>query len=128
MNALLDTCTFLWLALDPARISPAAKQVLDDPKTIRRLSQASVLEIVLRHRNGKLALPHPPESWIPSRRAFFQLEDLRLDEIVMFRTLTLPEGHKDPFDRLIAAHAIESGSTILSPDAPLSHLGASRVW
>ena len=36
--------------------------------------------------------------------------------------------HPDPFDRLLAAQAIESGMTILSPDAPLSLLGASRVW
>ncbi len=128
MNALLDTCSFLWLALEPGRISPAARQVLDDPRTIRRLSQASVLEIVLKHRAGKLPLPLPPESWIPSRRAFFQLEDLPLDETVIYRSGVLPAGHEDPFDRLIAAHAIESGSTLLSPDIPLSLLGASRIW
>lgn len=128
MNALLDTCTFLWLALEPGHISPAARQVLDDPRTVRRLSQASVLEIVLKHRSGKLPLPLPPESWIPSRRSFFQLEDLPLDETVIYRSGALPDGHDDPFDRLIAAHAIESGSTLLSPDIPLSVLGASRIW
>ncbi len=128
MNALLDTCTFLWLALEPGRISPAARQVLDDPRTVRRLSHASVLEIVLKHRAGKLPLPLPPENWIPSRRAFFQLEDLPLDETVIYRSGALPVGHDDPFDRLIAAHAIESGSTLLSPDTPLSLLGASRIW
>ena len=128
MNALLDTCTFLWLALEPGRISPAARQVLDDTRTIRRLSQASVLEIVLKHRAGKLPLPLPPETWIPSRRNFFQLEDLPLDETVICRSGALPDGHDDPFDRLIAAHAIESGSTLLSPDTPLSLLGASRIW
>lgn len=128
MNALLDTCTFLWLALDPERISAPARQVLDDPRTNRRLSQASVLEIVLKHRAGKLPLPSPPETWIPSRREFFQVEDLPLDELTIFRSGTLPDGQDDPFDRLIAAHAIESGSTILSPDAPLGVLGASRIW
>lgn len=128
MNALLDTCTFLWLALDPSRISPAAKKVLDAPRTVRRLSQVSVLEIVHKHRAGKLPLPLPPDVWIPSRRAFFQLEDLPMDEAVIFRAGSLPGGHADPFDRLIAAHAIESGSTLLSPDLPLSTLGASRIW
>lgn len=128
MFALLDTCTFLWLALEPARISPAAQEVLDDPRTTRRLSQASVLEIVLKHRAGKLPLPVSPNRWIPSRRAFFQIEDLPLDETVIYRSGVLPEGHDDPFDRLIAAHAIETGSTILSPDLPLGCLGASRIW
>jgi PIN domain nuclease of toxin-antitoxin system len=128
MNALLDTCTFLWLALDPGKISPTAREILDDPGTVRRLSQASVLEIVLKHRAGKLPLPLPPDQWIPSRREFFQLEDLTLDEGVIYRSGKLPEGHDDPFDRLIAAHAIESGSTLLSPDTPMSLLGASRIW
>jgi PIN domain nuclease of toxin-antitoxin system len=128
MNALLDTCTFLWLALEPTRISVSARDVLDHPKTRRRLSQASVLEIVLKHRAGKLPLPASPEHWIPSRREFFQIENLPLDESVIYRSGMLSAGHDDPFDRLIAAHAIETGSTILSPDAPLSLLGASRIW
>jgi len=128
MNALLDTCTFLWLALEPERISHSAREILDDPATVRRLSQGSVLEIVLKYRTGKLPLPLPPETWIPSRRDFFQLENLPLDETVIYRSAMLPAGHDDPFDRLIAAHAIESGSTLLSPDTPLSLLGAARIW
>lgn len=128
MNALLDTCTFLWLALEPVRISPAAREILDDARTVRRLSQVSVLEIVLKYRAGKLPLPAAPEIWIPSRRDFFQLESLPLDESVIYRSGKLPAGHDDPFDRLIAAHAIESGSTLLSPDTPLSLLGAARIW
>jgi PIN domain nuclease of toxin-antitoxin system len=128
MHALLDTCTFLWLAFEPERISAVARKILDDPVTVRRLSQASVLEIVLKYRAGKLPLPEAPDVWIPSRREFFQLENLPLDERVIYRSGNLPDGHDDPFDRLIAAHAIESGSTLLSPDTPLSLLGAARLW
>jgi PIN domain nuclease of toxin-antitoxin system len=128
MHALLDTCTFLWLAFEPERISAVARKILDDPGTVRRLSQASVLEIVLKYRAGKLPLPEAPDVWIPSRREFFQLENLPLDERVIYRSGKLPDGHDDPFDRLIAAHAIESGSTLLSPDTPLSLLGAARLW
>lgn len=128
MNVLLDTCTFLWLALEPGRIATAAQRLLDDPGNVRRLSQVSVLDIVLKFRAGKLPLPLPPESWIPSRRQFFQLEDLPIDESVIYRAGTLPDGHEDPIDRLIAAHVIESGSTLLSPDTPLSLLGAARIW
>jgi len=128
MKLLLDTCTFLWMALEPGKISEEAKAVLDDEKNVRRLSQASVLEIVLKYRAGKLPLPVEPEKWIPSRRDFFQIEDMPLDEGVIYRSGKLPEGHDDPFDRLIAAHAIQSGSTVISPDVPLSLLGAARIW
>lgn len=128
MDALLDTCTFLWLALEPRRISNAAKQVIDDPSVSLGLSHASVLEIVLKYRAGKLPLPEPPTTWIPTRRSYFQLADMPLTEPILYRSGLLPDGHDDPFDRLIAAHAMEKGLVIISPDRPLSLLGASRIW
>lgn len=128
MNVLLDTCTFLWLALEPQRISGSAKAILDDPATTLKMSQASVLEMVVKHRAGKLDFPDVPEKWIPSRRDYFQIEDLPLDEAVIYRSGSLPDVHLDPFDCLIAAHAIESGCTVISPDTQLGLLGASRLW
>lgn len=129
MRALLDTCTFLWLAFDAERISKEAAEVIDDPANTLALSHASTLEIVLKNRAGKLPLPMSAEEWIRTRRDFYQLEALPMTETVIFRSGKLPQGHDDPFDRLIAAHAIEAGCTLLSPDTPLSaKLGASRIW
>jgi PIN domain nuclease of toxin-antitoxin system len=128
MRVLLDTCTFLWLALEPGRISPAARDLLDDPIVERCLSRVSVLEMVLKHRAGKLPLPAGPADWVPSRRGFFQVTDLDFGERVIYRSGQLPDEHDDPFDRLLAAHAIEAGATLLSPDEPLGALGAARIW
>jgi PIN domain nuclease of toxin-antitoxin system len=128
MNVLLDTCTFLWLTREPHMISASARAILDDPTTILHMSQTSVLEMVVKHRAGKLTFPDFPEKWVPSRRAHFQIEDLPLDEAVIYLSGKLPDVHRDPFDRLIAAHAIRSGCTVISPDEPLSLLGASRIW
>jgi PIN domain nuclease of toxin-antitoxin system len=128
MNVLLDTCTFLWLTREPHMISELAREVLDDPTTILNMSHASVLEMVVKHRARKLTFPQPPEKWIPSRRAYFQIKDLPLDELLIYRSGKLPDVHRDPFDRLIAAHAMQSGCTVISPHTPLSLLGASRLW
>lgn len=128
MRVLLDTCTFLWLALEPRRISPAARALLDDPAVERCLSRVSVMEIVLKHRAGKLPLPGEPAEWIPPRREFFQVRDMEFGERVIYRSGQLRDGQEDPFDRLLAAHAIECGATLLSPDAPLGELGAARLW
>ena len=128
MRVFLDTCTFLWLALDPAKIPPTARAVLDDPAVERCLSRVSVMEIVLKHRVGRLPLPAAPSEWIPSRRGFFRVADLEFGERVIFRSGELPDVHDDPFDRLLAAHAIEAGAALVSPDAPLSALGAARLW
>ena len=128
MKVLLDTCAFLWLALEPERLSMTAAGVINNPANELHLSDVSVLEIVLKHSAGKLPLPDEPRVWLPSRRAFFGLQSLRLNEPAIFRAGDLPRIHPDPFDRLLAAQALEAGFTMLSPDAPLSALGAARVW
>jgi PIN domain nuclease of toxin-antitoxin system len=61
MNVLLDTCTFLWLTREPHMISDTARAILDDPTTILHMSQTSVLEMVVKHRAGKLTFPQSPE-------------------------------------------------------------------
>lgn len=76
------------------------------------------MEIVIKYQAGNLRLPEAPHLWIPTRREFFQIEPLALTELVIYRSGRLSNGHKDPFDRLIAAHGIESGSVIISPDSP----------
>jgi PIN domain nuclease of toxin-antitoxin system len=128
MNILLDTCTFIWFALDVKRLSPLAVDTLNDESTRLFLSDVSLWEISLKNTAGKLPLPSHPSHWLPSRRDFFRATALPIRESAIFLTSELPLVHADPFDRLIAAQAIENDFTILSPDTPLSRLGAKRLW
>ncbi|NBB80252.1 MAG: hypothetical protein GVY36_12555 [Verrucomicrobia bacterium] len=128
MRGILDTCTFIWLALDPTRLSQNAIEFIDDDSNELALSDASVMEIVMKYRVGKLPLPEAPHLWVPTRRDFFKLAPLALSEPTIFRSGRLPDVNKDSFDRLIAAHGVESGSVVISPYSPLSKLGASRIW
>ena len=68
------------------------------------------MTMVVKHRAGKLTFPLPP------------------DELLIYRAGKLPDVHRDPFDHLIAAHAIQSGCTVILPDTQLGLLGASRLW
>lgn len=128
MNILLDTCCFLWLALETEKISRAAVEIIDDESNVLFLSDVSLWEICSKHTSGRLPLPLLPAEWLPSRREFFRLKPLRIGESAIILTASLPQLHTDPFDRLIAAQAIDNDLTILSPDRPLSLLGASRIW
>jgi len=128
MKLLLDTCTFLWLAQQPDKISQTAALFIDDPGNDLLLSDVSVLEIVMKHSAGKLPLSKNPKNWIPEKIIFHQLIHLPMHQEVIYRSGELPRCHVDPFDRLLTAHAIEHGLTLISPDTPLSDLGASRVW
>ena len=128
MKYLLDTCAFIWLALPQGKLSRAATEVLNNPITELFFSDAGVWEVSLKHAAGKLALPDVPRKWVPTRLAFYHIAPLSLTREVIFRSGELPRVHADPFDRLLAAQAMEAGLTILSPDTPLSLLGASRIW
>ena len=128
MKYLLDTCAFLWVAQQPTMLSRLATAAIDDAGNELYVSDVSIWEITLKHSAGRLPLPGAPRRWIPAKLSYHQLRPLGLDHAALYRSGELPRVHPDPFDRLLAAQAIEAGMTILSPDTPLSLLGASRVW
>jgi PIN domain nuclease of toxin-antitoxin system len=41
---------------------------------------------------------------------------------------TLPQHHKDPFDRLLVAQALIESLPLVSGDAILDHYGVTRLW
>ena len=128
MNLLLDTCTFLWLALPQGKLSDQASLQINNPDNTLYLSDISIWEICLKYSVGKLPLPDAPRQWLPRRLTFFQVKPQALTHAAIYLSGELPRVHADPFDRLLAAQALEAGMTLLSPDTPLSLLGASRVW
>ncbi len=101
---------------------------INEPSNELFLSDASILEVVMKHASGKLPLPGIPRTWIPEKLSFHQVRSLPLTQNVLYMSGGLPSLHPDPFDRLLAAQAIVDGMTLLSPDSPLSLLGASRTW
>ena len=66
MRLLLDTCAFLWVAQQPALVSRAARDAIDDPANELFVSDVSVWEITMKHSAGKLPLPASPRRWIPA--------------------------------------------------------------
>jgi PIN domain nuclease of toxin-antitoxin system len=125
---LLDTCVFLWMSQQPKLLSANATTVINDSGNDLFVSDVSLWEVTLKHAAGKLPLPGVPRVWIPEKFAYHRFLSLPLEHPAIYRSGELPKIHADPFDRLLAAQAIEAGMTLLSPDTPLSRLGASRVW
>jgi PIN domain nuclease of toxin-antitoxin system len=124
----LDTCTFIWLTSAPGQLSAAATSKLREENQARHMSLASVWEITLKYRTGKLPLPQPPRYWIEEQVRLQNIEILDLVRESLYRSTELPAVHNDPFDRLIAAESLVHNLAIISPDEPFKTYGCKTIW
>lgn len=102
------------------RLPIAVRALLADPKAERYVSVISAFEMAVKHSLGKLPLP----AWFAADfRAAFEngvdelaasVLEVGLDHAVAVGRL--PFHHRDPFDRLLIAQAMEEDLTIISTD------------
>jgi PIN domain nuclease of toxin-antitoxin system len=128
MKLLLDTCTFLWAALDDPRLSKTARDLLLAPEAERWLSAASAWEIVIKVNLGQLSLPEPPRHWVALARKRLSTETLAIDEESALQVAQLPSVHRDPFDRILIAQAIVHGCVLLTPDPAIHSYPVRVAW
>lgn len=128
MRLLLDTCTFLWMALGERALSPTAREAFTDPANDVYLSAISSWEISLKHALGKLALPEQPTVLVPAMRARLRVEALVLDEGAALAMAQLPPLHRDPFDRILICQAIMGGLTLVTPDPLIRQYAVPTLW
>ncbi len=67
MKLLLDTCTFLWWSAGAHRVPKAVRSAVSDPAHEVYVSTASIWEITLKHRVGRLPLPRRPSCFCRSK-------------------------------------------------------------
>lgn len=125
---LLDTCTFIWLCAEPSKLSPTAREVIDASGNQLVLSDVSALEISMKWGAGKLRLPDPPRHWIEAQVATWSLTTRGIDREDIYRSAELPEYHRDPFDRLLVASAINANASVLTPDSAIREYPVSCRW
>lgn len=128
MRLLLDTCTFLWVLAGSDRLSPAARAAFTDPTNEVYLSAASVWEIVVKHRLGRLPLPAPPDRFVPAQRVAHGIEPLAIQEEAALHIARLPDLHRDPFDRMLVAQALVGGLTVVTPDETIRQYAVHTLW
>lgn len=128
MNLLLDTCTFLWIALGSRDLSETARDLYRDPGNRVFLSPVSGWEIALKHGLERLPLPQPPDVWVPRMRESHSIESLPLDEEAVLQLARLPDLHRDPFDRMLVCQAIAGGLVVLTPDREIAQYPVRSRW
>jgi PIN domain nuclease of toxin-antitoxin system len=116
VKLLLDTHLLLWAAGHPERLSPAARELIEDKGNELIFSTASLWEVVIKRGLGRDDFKVDPRLL---RRGLLDngYSELPVGSEHVVAIDTLPPIHKDPFDRVLVAQALVEGITLLTTDA-----------
>jgi len=127
VNVLFDTNVLLWWLGEPSRIKSALLAELRAPESVLFSSQVSLLEIQIKASLGKLRLGFSVER-IPDLADQSGLTALPLSNAAIFMLPKLPDVHRDPFDRLLIAEAIQQGVPLVTPDETIRRYPVKILW
>ena len=128
MKLLLDTVAYIWFAENDANLSKLAADAIDNPANQLYLSSASVWEISIKYGLGRLSIQYPPEEFLLRQRRSRHIESLPIREPEALLAGTLPNIHRDPFDRIIIAQAIVENLVIVTPDSLIMQYQVPVLW
>ncbi len=128
---LLDTHTLIWAMSAPEELSDAARRALTDAPA-RCVSAASLYEISYKARIGKWPevaglLRVDLDAWLRSDG----FDVVPASGAIMHRAGGLDWPHRDPFDRIIVATALQHSMSVVSKDRTLDTITEPdwrRIW
>lgn len=126
MRYLLDTNVLVYLLCSSRELSSEAKTVLESEQHLF-ISIVSLWEIAIKQSLGKLAMALSiPEIEAVCRER--RIGILPIDARSVERIKTLPDIHRDPFDRLLVAQALEGNLAIVTRDRMIPQYPVQTIW
>lgn len=130
MKYLLDTNVFINLNISQNQISSRQKSILDDPANEFYMSVASIYEMAIKVRLGKLVFAYPLAYIVGTVRKRLKIKLLPVTEAYSLGILQverLPD-HGDPFDLLILSQAKSLKMPVLTSDSKFpSYRGVTAI-
>jgi PIN domain nuclease of toxin-antitoxin system len=128
MNVLVDTHAFLWWLLDDKRLSRPARRILANPANRRCVSMAALWEIAIKTSAGHDFTAGFTLRTIVDALAAQEFAFLPIRVGDLLRLEKLDWIHRDPFDRMMIAQALEEGVALLTADATIKRYPVQTVW
>jgi len=126
MRVLLDTHVLIWALMAPRRLPGEAREVIETSASEVLFSAVGILEIAIKASLGRRDFDFPPTE-IADEAVRTGFVELPVRASTAARVGELPWHHRDPFDRLLVAQALDEPAQLLTADralAPYSEL----VW
>jgi PIN domain nuclease of toxin-antitoxin system len=128
MNYLLDTHAFIWWITGSDLMPATMAEWLSQASGAIWISVASLWEMSIKIRLGKLKMPEPFDNYVLRQIHMNRLEILPIHAPHVFGTMKLPMHHRDPFDRLLIAQASIEKLTLISQDEALRAYDVPMIW
>jgi len=128
MRVLLDTHVFLWSKSNDPRMSGSAWSILRDPGNELFMSAMSVAEIAIKFSIKKLKLDQTFDQLVGEGMANGGIFEIPFRTSHATRLNRLPLHHRDPFDRMILATAVEEDLFLLSDDRLFGSYDVRLIW
>jgi PIN domain nuclease of toxin-antitoxin system len=122
MKVLLDTNALLWLLADDHRLSPSARQKIENASEIL-ISEASLWEIAIKISIKKLS----PIPGLHETVRDLGFKRLHLEDAYLLIVQALPMVHRDPFDRMLVAQALSEEVPLVTSDIFLKDYGVAII-
>jgi PIN domain nuclease of toxin-antitoxin system len=113
MQLLLDTHILVWIVLNDKRLSQQQRQALTDSENQLLVSPVISYELSYMQKRRRIPLVEP--IGILQQLVGFDLVDLPAS--IWTYAASMPDIHRDPVDRMLIAHAMAEGMTLVTADA-----------
>jgi PIN domain nuclease of toxin-antitoxin system len=122
---LMDTHAFLWWLSDDRRLKASAREVIADPSALIHISAATIWEIAIKARLGKVRVA---TKRVDEEIALNHFSELPISARHARVAGGLPLHHDDPFDRMLIAQAQLENLTIITHDQEFSAYKVAVLW
>jgi PIN domain nuclease of toxin-antitoxin system len=128
MKLLLDTHALLWAIGEPEKLSSKVRRAITSSDNEVLISSVSLFEIGIKVQKGKLGIAFSRDYVAAQMKYLGVSRILDLTPNHVFTFLAIPQIHKDPFDRLLAAQCIAEKLCLVSRDAHLKRYPVEVLW
>lgn len=129
MKILVNSHIYVWAKLNDPRLSTRAKTILRSDDHELFFSLASLWELSIKIRSGKLRTLTSSIAFVHDSLAQdgIHILPIRYDDLLAMEQLD--NHHKDPFDRILIAQAMANGLKLLTEDASIKrYAGVQTIW
>jgi len=125
---LLDTCALIWWLDDSSDLGRQARRVIKKPDNEILVSAASLWEIAIKRRRGRLDGVDDYLARYPELHANWGFRTIVIEAQDAVTAGLLEMDRRDPFDRILIAQARHLQARIVTCDETIARHSPRCVW